>query len=130
MPLSAKQAGLRKNYIALFGQTGAAIPVTQEIENNTGLVFPAWTSPYPGFYKMSIPGSTPNNVITPFGNWDGNAGTYQVISDQSTVLGYVTYYIGNPGELWLEVYNPLFVQVDFSTLFGSAKIPIELKLYL
>lgn len=123
-----------KQLLALFSQSGTSAPTMTNLVNTTGITFGAWTRASAGFYKLSVPGMTHDNSLTPFGNWHGNAGTYQVVSDQSTVLGYITYYTWDGGEeLWLEVIDATFTSVDYSTLFTSGpntpKFPIDLKLF-
>jgi len=121
--------GSYKELISSFTQSGTSAPVNVTLKNTTGITIGSWTRTYDGFYKLTVNGATSINTITKFSNWNGNAGTYQVISDQSSVLGYITYYIGQPNELWLEVYDDTFTQVDYSTLFGTTSYPIEIKIF-
>jgi hypothetical protein len=115
-------------YTALLTQSGTSDPTTIVFENTRGVT--GWTRTNTGFYKsVGLVGMTPNNTITGFGNWNGNAGTYMPISDQSTILGYYSVYVGVDGELWIDVYDSSFVSVDLSTLMTTASIPIDIKFY-
>lgn len=118
-------------YNAIISQIGTDPLSINFVSNTSGVTIGnSWTRTYAGFYKLPIDlSSYEGTIISPFGNWNGNAGTYQVISDQSSVLGYITYYIVDDAEIWLEVYNSTFTQVDFSTLFGNANFPINFKFF-
>jgi hypothetical protein len=117
----------KKLYTALLSQSGTSNPTTIVLEDTKGIT--GWTRAIAGFYKTLIPGITPTNTMTGFGNWTGNAGTYIPISDQSTILGYYSVYIGVDGEIWLDVFNSSFVYTDLSTLLTTASLPIEIKFY-
>ena len=115
-------------YTALLSQSGTSDPTTIVFENTRGVT--GWTRTNTGFYKsVGLVGMTPNNTMTGFGNWNGQAGTYIPISDQSSVIGYYSVYVGVDGELWIDVYNNTFTNVDLSTLMDTAAIPIDIKFY-
>jgi len=118
-------------YNSLISQVGTDTLTINFVNNNSGVTIgDTWVRQSEGFYKLPIDLSTyQGTTLSPFGNWNGHAGTYQVISNQSTVLGYITYYINNDEEIWLEVYDSTFTQVDFSTLFGNAAFPINFKFF-
>jgi len=118
-----------KQLLALFTQSGTSVPTMTNLVNTTGITFGAWTRTSAGLYKLAITGATPINTLVPFGNWQGNAGTYLAISDQSALLGYITYYIGQNDELWLEVYDPTWTLAEYSTLFSTTKHPLDVKLF-
>jgi hypothetical protein len=120
-----------KTYVALFSQSGTSVPTATLLEDTTRGSLGSWSRPFAGKYILTITGITQTNTVTQgFGNWEGNAGTYVTISDQSAVLGYLSCYVGQNDELFLEVYDSGWNLVDYSTLLGTTKFPIDLKIYV
>ena len=115
-------------YTSLLLQSGSSLP-TESVVSTDVTPAPTLARVQAGVYNLHSTAFIAGKIITPFGNFNGDAALFLPIIDTSAVIGYYTYYDnGGGGFVTINVYNAAFVLVDWSTLAGASAMPIDIKL--
>lgn len=113
-------------------QNGTDLPEVLVFENTLGSTV-VWTREAAGQYRGTGEGAVfPDDQLSipGFGTFSGSGNPFMPLWGESgAILGYLTLYQVQENAIEIRVANPSGTLVDLSTLIGSTKIWLEVRIY-
>lgn len=115
-------------YVAILTQAGTGSPTVTVLQNTIGDI--VWSRLGPGIYYGTLTGAFDQSktVTIPFGNWLGTASPYMPVGGIA-LNGYYTIYAETADTVFLNTVDDTFGNIEFSTLFGTSTLFIEIRVY-